>query len=85
MKKPNFINNTDAEIRKSYNPNEEETKILHHVYQRFGNMKDGRNRYDKDWDKWEAQWESSRVEKKTGDWKSNIVPPLSTSIIETIG
>lgn len=79
-----FHVNDKAKIRESYSPKDEELEQLQHVYKRKHEMAEGRNKYDKDWDKWEKQYESYRPEKSADDWKSNIVPPVSTAVVETI-
>lgn len=79
-----FYRNDKAKINSSYQPSEENQKIRELVYRRFHEMKMGRSQYDKDWDKWEMQWEGWREEKSADDWQSNIVSTLSTSIVETI-
>ena len=74
-----------AKIRDSYNPTDEkQLEIRKHVYTRLGQMKDARAEYDKDWDKWMRQWDSTRIERKADDWKSNIKIPMTSSIIESM-
>jgi hypothetical protein len=84
MTKTSFKNNPKAKINETYSPEGEEARIREHVYQRFHNMKQGRQKYDQYWDQYEKQWEGWKEEKSSKDWKSNIVAQLSTSIIETL-
>lgn len=85
MEKTSFKNNPKAEINSfGYQPEGEESQVREHVYHRFHNMKQGRSKYDVNWDDYEKQWEGYREEKSNSDWKSNIVAQLSTSIIETL-
>ena len=79
---PPTIKGKEPNIRKIYNPGEEESKVLKHTYQRKENMSDARSNFDTDWDKWQEQWEATRAPKDKNDWKSNIYVPLTTSIIE---
>ena len=69
-------------IRKVYNPSEKEHSVLRHVYDRYREMRDKRAEIDKDWDKWEKQWNSFRLPRGKNDWKSNIFVPITASIIE---
>ena len=84
MEKTNFKNNMEAEVNNSYSPEGEEAEFREHGYNRFHQMKQGRERYDVYWDDYEKQWEGYRPEKGKHDWKSNVVAQLSTSIIETL-
>jgi hypothetical protein len=65
-----------------YNPSDEEERVRQHVYTRKQQMGDARNKFDKDWDKWQKAWEGERPTKNKNDWKSNIVIPITSSIIE---
>lgn len=78
---PPALKPKEANIRKIYNPGEEEDTVLKHVYQRKDDMADARSKFDTKWDTWQEQWEAGRQEKV--DWKSNIYVPLTTSIIES--
>lgn len=69
-------------ITKVYAPGEEEERIRRHVYDRKQEMGDARAKFDKDWDKWQKAWEGERPAKNNDDWKSNIVIPITSSIIE---
>lgn len=72
----------EKNISKVYAPSEEEERIRKHVYTRKQQMADARAKYDKDWDKWQKAWEGERPPKNADDWKSNIVIPITSSIIE---
>jgi len=45
------INQKEPNIRKIYNPDEAELKVLHHVYNRKQEMGDKRAELEPDWDK----------------------------------
>ena len=77
--------NEEPKIRSDYKPSDKEKEILKWVYTRYQQMKDSPDRTaaEKNWDKWEKQWEANRSEKKRGEWKSNHYVPLTTSIVET--
>lgn len=79
-----FRNNQKAQINKTYIPDEEESQAREHVYKRYSEMKQGREKYDKHWDDWRLQWEGWKPERNKLDWRSNIVAQLSTSIVETL-
>lgn len=76
-------------VRDYYNPDEEQLRVLRHVYNnRFIQMRDAPDRLDVmgKLDKWEKQWESYRIPNsvtRQEDWMSNHVIPLTTSIVET--
>jgi hypothetical protein len=71
-------------ITKIYSPSEEEERIRKHVYDRKRQMGDARSKFDKDWDKWEKQWDGFRAPKDRDDWKSNINIPITSSIVESM-
>lgn len=76
-------------IRGVYNPTDEERKTLSYVYNdRFIAMRDSKDRQeaDRNWDRWEKQWEGYRVpQRESGqeEWMSNHVVPMTLSIVET--
>ncbi|QGH72301.1 MAG: portal protein [Podoviridae sp. ctg2L5] len=76
----------EATIRSKYKPSGAEKDALKRVYNRYEEMKNApsRTRFSKDWDKWEKAWEAYRIPMSDDDWQSNIVPPMTTSIIEAI-
>ena len=76
-------NKKEPSIRKVYNPNKKEYGYLKHVYQRKEEMADARAAFDKDWDKWQKQWDGYRQPREVDDWKSNINVPMSSSVIES--
>jgi hypothetical protein len=66
-----------------YNPTDEEERLRQHVYDRKREMGDARTKYiDDNYDKWQGAWEGARPERNKNDWKSNIVIPITSSIIE---
>src|SRR4030042_70932 len=75
----------EPEIRSYYKPNDKEKDALKWVYKRYQDMKDSpdRKEAEKNWDKWEKQWEAHRSIRNAKEWQSNHYVPLTTSIIET--
>lgn len=78
--------NKSKSIKDIYNPKGIEKDALARVYKRHEAMRDAptRTRMAKDWPQWERAWEAYRTPKSDDDWQSNIVPPMTTSIIEAI-
>src|SRR3990167_2736454 len=79
----------ELKIRSKYKPSDDELEALKLVYDRYDDMKSSpdRTEAEKNWDKWEKQWESYRTERDTNaedGWKSNHVVPLTTGIVESI-
>jgi len=81
-----FRNNTDAKINSIYRPSEKIQRDRRHVYSRFADMKNGRNvrgiDLERIWEKAEKQYESWRTQSDPDNWQSNIVSPLTTTIVE---
>lgn len=76
------LDKKEPKIRKVYKPSDKEYKAIRYVYQRKQQMSDKRADFEKDWDKWEKQWDSYRLPKDADDWRSNIYIPITASIIE---
>ena len=80
----------DKEEKQQHNPNYtpqgEEKLARDWAYKRYNQMKDApeRQRMEKKWDKYLAQWESLREEKDRDEWQSNHRVPLTTAIVETV-
>ena len=77
---------TEPAIRAVYNPKGKEADARKWVYDRFLAMKDSpdRKEAEKNWDRWEKQWEAMRKDKERRDeWQSNHFVPLTTAIVET--
>jgi len=72
----------EPKIRKVYKPSDEEYKTLQHVYERKQQMADKRADEEKNWDKWQKQWDSYRIPRDGDDWRSNIFIPITSSVIE---
>lgn len=77
-----FNPNPAADINSTYSPSEGEAKVREHVYKRYHEMKQGREPHEKGWERYEKQWEGLR--ESNGEWNSDIVAQLSTSIVETL-
>jgi len=82
MKSKYVVSGKEPDIRKVYNPSDKEKSVLKHTYERYYEMKEARSKFDKNWEKWEKQWEAYREPRGENDWKSNIYVPITTSIIE---
>lgn len=75
-----------AEIRKIYNPDDEEKECIKYVYDdRYEAMKSSEDRVqaEKMWDKAEKQWEAWREVKGKDNWQSNHVTQETFSVVET--
>jgi hypothetical protein len=72
-------------IRKVYNPEDEEKKVINHVYDRKRQMETSEDRQNaqKIWNKADRAWEAMREEKKAGQWQSNHYVPITQSTVET--
>lgn len=80
------VKSDGPKIRVDYTPKGIEKDALERTYKRYWGMRDSpsRTRFSLHWDNWEKQWEAYRTPMSEDDWQSNIVPPLTTSIIEAI-
>jgi hypothetical protein len=76
------IKEVEPNIRKIYNPSEDLKEVLKYVYTRYGEMRDERSPHEDTWEKSEKQWDAYRTIKHADDWKSNIIIPLTSSVIE---
>lgn len=79
-----FYQNEQAGIRRDFTLNEEQKFWLQHTYRRFALMKASRqmNGREEKWKQWERQYEAWRPPKGL-NWQSNIVPPFTTSVVES--
>ena len=78
--------NIEPEIRKIYNPDDEEKEVIKFIYDdRYEAMKTSEDRLkaDKIWDKAEKQWEALREDKAKDTWQSNHITPETFSVVET--
>lgn len=84
IKKHFFYQNLEAGINKELDLNEEQKFWRKHTYMRYAYMKEARQangREDK-WKAWQKQYEAWRPPKGLS-WQSNIVPPFTTSVVES--
>lgn len=83
-KKYFYYQNDSASINKDITLNDEQTFWRKHSYLRFQMMKQARqmNGREDDWDKYEKQYRAWRPPKGL-EWQSNIVPPFTTSVVES--
>ena len=72
----------EPKIRLEYNPEEKEHNEIQKVYTRFREMADTRAKFEPGWNKCEKNYQGYRPEKENDDWSSDIVIPLTSSIIE---
>lgn len=72
-------------IRTIYDPPKERKDTIRMVYDRKYQMEmsEDRQRFMRDIDRWEKQWEGYRVPKGADDWQSNHTVPLTLSVVET--
>ena len=80
-----FYENRDSSINSQVNLTEEQKFWQKHTYNRFALMKHSRQqngREDK-WNQWQKQYEAWRPPKSMDDWQSTIVPPFTTSVVES--
>ena len=76
------VKGKEPSINKIYAPPEPEQKVRQHVYDRKQQMSDKRSEEDVKWDLWMKAWDGYRRERGKDDWKSNIVVPLTSSVVE---
>lgn len=72
-------------IRKVYQPEGLEKKMLLRVYNRKDAMSTSKDRKDaeKEWERGRKQWEAMREERGDDEWQSNHYVPLTTSVVES--
>jgi len=80
-----FYENDNATINREITLNSEQTFWKNHTYRRYQLMKDSRaqNNRELKWDEHQKQYEAWRPPKSRDDWQSNIVPPFTTSVVES--
>jgi len=83
--KHDFYENQKATIKSQIKLNDEQEFWKKHSYTRFQLMKHSRaqNNREVQWDNWQRQYEAWRPPKHKDDWQSNIVPPFTTSVVES--
>jgi len=65
-----------------YEPNEKEAEVIGNIYKRFDYMKSARATWESIWNDADKAYRQYAVDKKTGDWRSNIVIPMTFATIE---
>ena len=78
------IDPKDPNIRGLYNPTKSEKEQTQRVYTDFYKIKAGRSKRELEWDKNDKTYETWRPQRGPDDWQSNIIPPMTTAIIEAI-
>lgn len=76
----------EPKIRQYYKPDEQEEKILRHVYDRFRSMKDNpqRKEAEDEWNNAEKAWDQIRhQDEQLEEWQANYYVPLTTGIVES--
>lgn len=82
-----MANVKDPKIRQYYKPSDREEKELHHVYDRFRDMKEAQSRTDaeKEWDNGEKAWDQyEKAIEKLDDWQAKYYVPITTAVVESI-
>lgn len=84
VKKYFFYQNDSAGINRLVDLNDEQQFWRKHSYRRLSIMKGARqeNNQEERWKAWQRQYEAWRPPKGL-DWQSNIVPPFTTSVVES--
>lgn len=74
------------EIRKIYNPEQEEKDKIRFVYDRKWAMEQSEMRVNaaKMWDKADKMWEGMREDRNPNDWQSNHYVPITQAAVETL-
>ena len=80
-----FYENKNAKILSLVDLTDEQKFWKQHSYKRFQLMKQSRqqNNRETQWDNHQKQYEAWRPPKSLDDWQSNIVPPFTTSVVES--
>lgn len=80
-----YYENKNAKINSEIKLSDELIFWKKHSYLRFQMMKDARqqNGRENKWDQWQRQYEAWRPPKNNDDWQSTIVPPYTTSVVES--
>jgi hypothetical protein len=80
-----FYENKSAGINTQIKLTAEQEYWRQHTYRRFAYMKSSRaqNELETHWDADQKQYDGWRPPKNAGDWQSNIVPPYTTSVVES--
>jgi hypothetical protein len=81
-----FKDYDEAKINSAYSPPQKIQDDRKRIYERYADMKNGRNYNGQNieavWDSAEKQYEGWRPPKSEDDWQSNIVPPITTTLVE---
>lgn len=80
-----FYQNNNAKINTSIKLSDEQQFWRKHTYDRYALMKHSRAQENRenDWNKWDKNYNGWRPPKGANDWQSNIVPPYTTSVVES--
>jgi len=80
-----FYENQNPTINTQLHLTDEQQFWKKHTYTRYQLMKHSRaqNGREQLWDQWQKQYEAWRPPKNAGQWQSNIVPPYTTSVVES--
>src|SRR3990167_9619286 len=80
-----FYENKNAQLPVQMRLSDEQKFWQRHTYTRYMLMKMSRaqNNRETNWNLHQKQYEAWRPPKSLDDWQSNIVPPFTTSVVET--
>jgi len=75
----------EKKIRAIYNPSDKAKETIRMVYDRKYAMEESsdRQKFIKNLDRWEKNYEARREERKSDEWQSNHTAPLTFSVVET--
>ena len=79
-----IIDPKDPSVKGLYNPSKTEKEHTRRVYDDFYTVKMVRSSKDALWDKADKTYETLRPSRGSDDWQSNIIPPMTTAIVESI-
>lgn len=78
------VEKTVPDVKTTYNPSDKTKEHESRVYSQYYTLKPGRSGYENIWSNARKAWEMERKEKGVDDWQSNIIIPVTTSIVEAI-
>lgn len=82
--KLDVVEKTVPDTKQSYNPSKKIKEYERRVYDQYYRIKPGRSKYEAMWKNARKTWEMERPPRGEDDWQSNIIIPVTTSIIEAI-
>lgn len=80
----NIIESKEPNLKQGYNPSDSELDNRNRVYNQYYTIKPGRSKYENVWKNARKTWEMERPTRTDDDWQSNIIVPMTTSIVESV-